>query len=87
MTHTLSLNPLGGARLPDIRQAEAAECGLACLAMVSGYHGQHLDLGHAAAAASDLRSRRLPALRQIHRRRDRADVAAAAPGHARTWPS
>ncbi|PPQ31621.1 peptidase domain-containing ABC transporter [Rhodopila globiformis] len=44
MTHTLSLNPLGGARLPDIRQAEAAECGLACLAMVSGYHGRHVDL-------------------------------------------
>src|SRR6201994_1705693 len=44
MTHTLSLNPLGGARLPDIRQAEAAECGLACLAMISGYHGRHVDL-------------------------------------------
>src|SRR4051794_10532494 len=44
MTHTLSLNPLGGARLPDIRQAESAECGLACLAMVAGYHGRHVDL-------------------------------------------
>jgi ATP-binding cassette, subfamily B, bacterial CvaB/MchF/RaxB len=44
MTHTLSLNPLGGARLPDIRQAEAAECGLACLAMVAGYHGRYVDL-------------------------------------------
>ena len=29
---------------PDIRQAEAAECGLACLAMIAGYHGRHIDL-------------------------------------------
>lgn len=33
-----------GARLPDIRQAEAAECGLACLAMVARFHGSPLDL-------------------------------------------
>ena len=45
MTHSLTLNPWGGARLPDIRQAEAAECGLACLAMIAGYHGRHMDLG------------------------------------------
>ncbi len=32
-------------RVPDIRQSEAAECGLACLAMVAGYHGQRSDLG------------------------------------------
>jgi ATP-binding cassette, subfamily B, bacterial CvaB/MchF/RaxB len=30
--------------LPVIRQAEAAECGLACLAMVASYHGHRLDL-------------------------------------------
>jgi len=30
--------------LPVIRQAEAAECGLACLAMVASYHGHQLDL-------------------------------------------
>src|SRR5437762_7913571 len=30
--------------LPMIRQTEAAECGLACLAMVSSYHGHRLDL-------------------------------------------
>ena len=30
--------------VPDIRQAEAAECGLACLAMIAAYHGQRLDL-------------------------------------------
>jgi ATP-binding cassette subfamily B protein RaxB len=44
MTHSLVLNAWGGGRLPDIRQAEAAECGLACLAMIAGYHGQHTDL-------------------------------------------
>ncbi len=32
------------ARLPDFRQAEAAECGLACLAMVARFHGRRLDL-------------------------------------------
>jgi ATP-binding cassette, subfamily B, bacterial CvaB/MchF/RaxB len=44
MAHTLALNPWGGSRLPDIRQAEAAECGLACLAMIAGYHGRYMDL-------------------------------------------
>lgn len=34
----------GRHRLPEIRQAEAAECGLACLAMVIGFHGRRLDL-------------------------------------------
>ena len=29
-----------GARLPMVMQAEAAECGVACLAMLLGYHGQ-----------------------------------------------
>lgn len=33
-----------GARLPVILQTEVAECGLACLAMVAGYHGHHVDL-------------------------------------------
>jgi len=27
------------AKLPIILQAEASECGLACLAMIAGYHG------------------------------------------------
>jgi ATP-binding cassette, subfamily B, bacterial CvaB/MchF/RaxB len=31
-------------RLPVIQQAEAAECGLACLAMVASYHGRRIDL-------------------------------------------
>src|SRR5882762_2220615 len=39
------MNPLdkldfgGGARLPVYLQSEAAECGLACLAMIAGYYG------------------------------------------------
>ncbi|QQC67921.1 peptidase domain-containing ABC transporter [Paraburkholderia ginsengisoli] len=33
-----------GRKLPMILQTEAAECGLACLAMVAGYHGHHIDL-------------------------------------------
>lgn len=31
-------------RLPLIRQTEAAECGVACLAMVAGWHGYRIDL-------------------------------------------
>jgi ATP-binding cassette subfamily B protein RaxB len=38
------LNFGGRARLPLIRQTEATECGLACLAMVASYHGHRLDL-------------------------------------------
>ena len=34
----------GGHRLPVVLQSEAAECGLACLAMVAGFHGHELDL-------------------------------------------
>jgi ATP-binding cassette, subfamily B, bacterial CvaB/MchF/RaxB len=30
--------------LPVIQQTEAAECGLACLAMISSYHGHRIDL-------------------------------------------
>lgn len=33
-----------GRRLPLILQTEAAECGLICLAMVAGYHGQGADI-------------------------------------------
>src|SRR5262250_2852632 len=36
---------LGGfGRLPEIRQAAASECGLACLAMVASYYGRQCDL-------------------------------------------
>jgi len=31
-------------RLPALLQAEAAECGLACLAMIASYHGQSVDV-------------------------------------------
>jgi ATP-binding cassette, subfamily B, bacterial CvaB/MchF/RaxB len=34
----------GRGSLPVIRQTEAAECGLACLAMVGSYHGHRIDL-------------------------------------------
>ena len=30
--------------LPVIQQTEAAECGLACLAMISSYYGHRIDL-------------------------------------------
>lgn len=33
-----------GTKLPIILQTEATECGLACLAMVAGYHRYHTDL-------------------------------------------
>lgn len=33
-----------GRKLPVIVQTEAAECGLACLAMVAGFHGHRIDL-------------------------------------------
>ncbi|WP_020186986.1 peptidase domain-containing ABC transporter [Methylopila sp. 73B] len=34
-----------GRRLPVVLQAEAAECGMACVAMVLGRYGRHVDLG------------------------------------------
>jgi ATP-binding cassette subfamily B protein RaxB len=34
----------GRGRLPVIQQTEAAECGLACLAMIASYHGHNIDL-------------------------------------------
>jgi ATP-binding cassette, subfamily B, bacterial CvaB/MchF/RaxB len=38
------INLSGGRRLPLIRQAEAAECGLACLAMISAFYGREVGL-------------------------------------------
>lgn len=38
------LNFAGRRRLPVIRAAEGAECGLACVAMIARYHGHDLDL-------------------------------------------
>ena len=34
-----------GRRLPVILQTEVAECGVACLAMILGFHGHRVDLG------------------------------------------
>jgi ATP-binding cassette, subfamily B, bacterial CvaB/MchF/RaxB len=45
-----NLNLGFNTRLPMVLQAEAAECGLACLTMVAIYHGHHADI-------SDLRRR------------------------------
>ena len=38
------LNLTGRGRLPVIQQTEAAECGLACLAMIASHHGHRIDL-------------------------------------------
>ena len=43
MTHSI-LNLSGRKSLPILRQAEAAECGLACVAMVASFHGHEVDL-------------------------------------------
>ena len=40
-----------GGRVPYIQQLEAADCGAACLAMVSAYHGRQVTLDLARAAA------------------------------------
>jgi ATP-binding cassette, subfamily B, bacterial CvaB/MchF/RaxB len=37
-------NLSGKGHIPVIRQTEAAECGLACLAMISSYYGHRIDL-------------------------------------------
>lgn len=39
-----ALNWSGRKRLPVIRQAESAECGLACLAMMASWYGHNIDL-------------------------------------------
>ena len=38
------LNFRGRARLPVVMQTEAAECGLACLAMIASYFGHRIDI-------------------------------------------
>ncbi len=40
----LSLSPFGSRRVPMLLQTEAAECALACLAMIVGAHGHRTDL-------------------------------------------
>lgn len=50
---------MASRRLPMIHQSEAAECGLACLAMVANFHGHELDL-------SSLRRRFDSSLKGMH---------------------
>ncbi|WCM25187.1 peptidase domain-containing ABC transporter [Sphingomonas sp. QA11] len=45
MTAKLDLGVFSRSRIRPISQTEVAECGLACLAMVAGYHGLEVDLG------------------------------------------
>lgn len=40
-----------GGRVPYVQQLEAADCGAACLAMVTAYHGRVVSLDQARAAA------------------------------------
>ena len=40
----LDLRFFSRSRVPLVLQAEAVECGLACIAMIAGYHGQHVSL-------------------------------------------
>ncbi|HJQ97933.1 MAG TPA: peptidase domain-containing ABC transporter, partial [Candidatus Polarisedimenticolaceae bacterium] len=42
-------------RIPYIPQLEAADCGAACLAMVAGYHGRHVELDEARTAVGSAR--------------------------------
>ena len=44
MVDALDLGMLARKRLIHIRQTELAECGLACLAMIAGYHGLKVDM-------------------------------------------
>lgn len=45
MMHGLNFSLSLKRQLPVILQTEVAECGLACLAMVAGFHGHETDLG------------------------------------------
>ena len=42
--NTSSSLMFGGKRVPVVLQTEAAECGLACLAMIAGWHGHRTDM-------------------------------------------
>ncbi len=43
--HSIMGHSIMVRKIPDIRQSEAAECGLACLTMIAAYYGQRTDLG------------------------------------------
>lgn len=40
----LDLRLFGRPRISPVRQVEPAECGLACLTMIAGFHGLHVDI-------------------------------------------
>ena len=63
------LNLGWGRKVPVMMQAEASECGLVSMAMISAFHGRHLDL-------ADMRSRGLLSARGATLN-DLAAVAAA----------
>ncbi|WP_310385329.1 cysteine peptidase family C39 domain-containing protein, partial [Roseateles sp.] len=52
LIHRLKLGWRGRTRLPLLLQTEAAECGLACLAMVANAHGLQLNLNQLRARFS-----------------------------------
>ena len=58
MNATFDASVFGRRRVRHVRQSEVAECGLACLAMVSQFHGRDIDLG-------TLRRRYAPSLRGV----------------------
>ncbi|BDW99195.1 peptidase domain-containing ABC transporter [Maricaulis maris] len=65
------LNLFGMRNLPLIRQSEAAECGLACIAMIAWYHGLKTDLGELRRKYSiSLRGAELVGLLDIAKRID-----------------
>jgi ATP-binding cassette, subfamily B, bacterial CvaB/MchF/RaxB len=56
----------GRRRLPDLRQAEAAECGLVCLAMIAHHHGDRTDLAELRARFGfTLKGASLPMLMRV----------------------
>ena len=58
-----------GNKLPVMLQTEAAECGLACLAMVAGYHGYRTDIGTLRSQFQvSLKGATLAALMQVAQR-------------------
>lgn len=76
MNDRLDLGLFARARVPHIRQAEFAECGLACLAMVAGYHGLNVDM--AVMRRSFVPSTRGATLRSLMAIADRLSLASRA---------
>ncbi len=62
------LNVTGLRRLPLVHQSTAAECGIACVAMIAGYHGAPIDLvALRRRAAASLKGATLAALARTFR--------------------